>query len=102
MNHQPIPITLFGKPGCQGCRLTARQFDQQGTPYTYRDVTTDPAALEQVQILGYQALPVVAAGDMHWTGYSPDRINALARAHTYAPDLTDCEQAAIDYLKEPA
>lgn len=98
----PVPITVYGKPGCQGCRLTARQLDKQGTPYTYRDVTTDPDAADQVTLLGYRALPVVVAGDMHWTGYSHDRLATLARIHAYAPDLTDSEQAAIDYLKEPA
>ena len=97
---KPAPVTLFGKPNCQGCKLTQRKLDQLGLPYTYRDVTEDAEALAVVQALGYQSMPVVTAGDMHWTGYSPDRLNSLARAHTYAPDLATAEQAATDYLQE--
>ncbi|NKT16146.1 glutaredoxin family protein [Rhodococcus hoagii] len=100
--NQPVAVTVYGKPGCQGCRLTVRHLDKQGTPHTYRDVTTDPDAAAAVAALGYQALPVVTAGDMHWTGYSPDRLNTLGRVHTYAPDLTDLDQLAADYLEEMA
>lgn len=98
----PVPVTLFGKPNCQGCKLTQRKFDQLGLPYTYRDITEDAEALAIVQALGYQSVPVVTAGDMHWSGFSPDRITSLARAHTYAPDLACSAQAAIDYLKDNA
>ncbi|MBM4653830.1 glutaredoxin family protein [Rhodococcus hoagii] len=100
--NQPVPITVFGKPGCQGCKMTVRHLDKQGTPHQYRDVTTDPAAHEIVQALGYKALPVVTAGDMHWSGYSPDRLNTLGRVHAFAPDLTSRDELAASYLGETA
>lgn len=100
--NQPVPITVFGKPGCQGCKMTVRHLDKQGTPHQYRDVTKDPAAHEVVQALGYKALPVVTAGDMHWSGYSPDRLNTLGRVHAFAPDLTSRDELAAHYLRETA
>lgn len=74
-------ITLYSKKNCQGCRLTRMKLDKLGVEYTYRDVTEDETAFAEVQALGYQALPVVVAGDQHWSGYSPDRLNALTGAN---------------------
>ena len=33
-----------------------------------------------VRELGYLQAPVVVAGDTHWAGFSPDKINNLAAA----------------------
>ncbi|MFD4294163.1 glutaredoxin family protein [Rhodococcus sp. NPDC058532] len=98
----PIPIVVYGQPGCQGCKMTVRHLDKQGTPHQYRDVTLDADARAVVERLGYRALPVVTAGDMHWHGYSPDRLNRLANLDAFAPDLTDLDQLAEQYLKEIA
>lgn len=71
-------VTLFTKPGCFGCKGTARELDKHGIPYETRDVTQDPEAFNMVQQLGYQSLPVVhAGGDNHWSGHRPDRIQSL-------------------------
>ena len=71
-------VTLFSKPGCQGCKATARELDKHGIPYAYRDVTQDPEAMAAVQSLGYNSVPVVHAGDdNHWYGHRPDRVKAL-------------------------
>lgn len=43
-------------------------------------MSQDADAFEYVQSLGYQAAPVVVAGDEHWSGFQPDRIAALAVA----------------------
>ena len=52
-------IVLYGKPGCQQCRLTALSLDKAGLNYTSVDLTTNDAALEYVQDLGYAQAPVV-------------------------------------------
>ena len=93
-----IQITLYSKPNCQQCKMTARHLDKQGTEYVYRDVTEDEAAFDEVRILGYQALPVVVAGDMHWFGYRPDRIKALQSIT--ASDVAEHESDAENYLEE--
>lgn len=71
-------VTLYTKPGCPGCKGTARELDKHGIPFQSRDVTQDPEAMAHVQSLGYQGLPVVFADENnHWTGHRPDSIRAL-------------------------
>jgi glutaredoxin-like protein NrdH len=43
-------------------------------------MSQDETALELVKALGYQAAPVVIAGDDHWSGFRPDMIAKLAAA----------------------
>ena len=40
----------------------------------------DSEARDYVMALGYLQAPVVVAGNEHWSGFRPDRINALAGA----------------------
>jgi len=41
------------------------------------DLTQDEQALGQVRAMGYQQVPVIVAGDDHWSGFRPDKISAL-------------------------
>ena len=54
-------VTVYTKPQCVQCNMTYR-------------------ALEMVESLGYMQAPVVIAGEEHWSGFQPDKINALALA----------------------
>jgi glutaredoxin-like protein NrdH len=100
----PVPITLFAKTsGCQQCVATKKHLDRQGTPYAVRYVDEDPAAADWVKLLGYQAVPVVVAGDMHWSGYRPDKLNELQKLHTVAGDIAELDAAAeVALTKESA
>lgn len=80
-----IVITVYSKPGCVQCTATYRALHKQGLPYETRDVTGDDAAYKRVQDLGYQQVPVVEAGDKHWSGFRPDKIKALSAA-SHQPD----------------
>jgi len=44
------------------------------------DISQDDAARDYVMALGYLQAPVVVAGDDHWSGFRPGRIEALAEA----------------------
>lgn len=97
----PIQITLYAKTrGCQQCKATARHLDRQGTPYAVRYVDQDPAAADEVRLLGYQAVPVVVAGDMHWSGYRPEKLDALGRLWAVAADVAELDDAAESFLAE--
>ena len=97
----PVPVTLFAKTvGGQQCAATKKHLDRQGTPYALRYVDEDPAAADAVKLLGYQAVPVVVAGDMHWSGFRPDKLNALGRLHTIAADIAQLDAADEAYLTE--
>jgi len=73
-------ILVFTKPQCYGCTFTKRKLDELGLDYEAIDVTENEEAMARVTELGYMQLPVVVAGDQHWSGYSPDRLEALAGA----------------------
>ncbi|WP_072814300.1 glutaredoxin-like protein NrdH [Rhodococcus zopfii] len=96
-------ITIYSKPDCQQCTATARALDKGDVPYAYIDVTQRPDALTFIQELGYKAVPVVVAGDMHWGGFRPDRVKALIRAYhdseaREASGENDTEPAAVTAL----
>lgn len=98
--NSPVEITVFSKPGCAQCTMTAKHLDRLGLPYRYRDVTQDDEAYEIVQFLGYQSLPVVTAGDMHWTGYRNTKLKRLAEIHGVAGDISWLDDAAAEYLED--
>ncbi|WP_458317875.1 glutaredoxin family protein [Mycolicibacterium brisbanense] len=43
-----ISATVFSKPGCAPCFWVKKALDQHAVPYIDRDVTADPAALDQL------------------------------------------------------
>lgn len=73
-----MAIQIYSKPACVQCTATYRALDKQGLAYTVIDITAESGAQQEVEALGYRQLPVVVAGDDHWSGFRPDRIQALA------------------------
>lgn len=72
-----MEITVYTRPDCQQCDATFRALATHGLDYTTVDITEDPGARELVTGLGYLQAPVVVAGDQHWSGFRPDRVEAL-------------------------
>ncbi|MGC6389904.1 glutaredoxin-like protein NrdH [Ewingella sp. S1.OA.A_B6] len=72
-----MSITIYSKPDCVQCNATYRALDKHGIAYEVIDLTEDAAALGQVRAMGYQQVPVIVAGDDHWSGFRPDKISAL-------------------------
>lgn len=73
-----MKITVYSKPSCQQCIFTCRTLDHSGIPYRVVDLTTNAAALEYVQDLGYSQAPVVVVNDHHhWSGFNPTEIERL-------------------------
>lgn len=73
-----MSITVYTKPSCVQCNATYRALDSAGIEYEIHDLSEDPAALEQIKALGYMQAPVVIAGEDHWSGFRPDKIEELA------------------------
>jgi|TARA_R110001583_G_scaffold140852_3_gene292983 glutaredoxin-like protein NrdH len=73
-----MEIQIYSKPACVQCTATYRALDKQGLDYTVIDITAESGAQEEVEALGYRQLPVVVVGEDHWSGFRPDRIQALA------------------------
>ncbi|MEV0357141.1 glutaredoxin family protein [Nocardia sp. NPDC050697] len=97
-----VPITVFGKPFCQGCMLTTKRLERHGLPFEYRDITTDPEAFAKVTALGYREAPVVVVGDMHWGGFRLAKLDRLGEIHAGCPDVVVLDAAARAYLEGAA
>lgn len=95
--NSPVEITVYSKPGCPQCTTTARHLDRLGLSYRYVDVTEDDDARAAVEALGYRALPVVTAGDMHWSGYRNTKLKRLAEIHGVATDISWLDEVAEEY-----
>lgn len=74
-------ITVYSKPRCQQCKFTCLALDHAGIPYRVVDLTTNAAALEYVQDLGYSQAPIAVVNDHHhWSGFNPTEIDRLRLA----------------------
>lgn len=72
-------ITVYSKPSCVQCTATYKALDKHGLDYEVVDITTDPDARDYVMALGHLQAPVVVAGDEHWSGFRPGRIDQLMK-----------------------
>lgn len=70
-------VTVYSKPSCVQCDATKRHLNKIDVAYDVVDVSVDEEAFNYVVGLGYSAVPVVVVGDDHWSGYQPDKLNAL-------------------------
>lgn len=75
-----MTIIVYSKPACVQCTATTRALDQKGVSYNIIDLSRDQDAFDTVRNMGYMQVPVVVAGDEHWAGFRPDKIQALAMA----------------------
>ncbi|AWK41169.1 MULTISPECIES: glutaredoxin-like protein NrdH [Photorhabdus] len=72
-----MSITIYSKPDCVQCSATYQVLSRRNIPYQIIDLTENPQALATIRAMGYQQIPVVVAGTQHWSGFRPDKINAL-------------------------
>ena len=73
-----MTVTVYTKPACVQCNATYKALDKQGIDYHVVDITEEPDARDYVMALGYLQAPVVVTESGHWSGFRPDRLNALA------------------------
>lgn len=73
-----MTITVYSKPGCQQYKFTCLALDNAGIRYCVVDLTTNAAALEYVQDLGYSQAPIVVVNEHHyWSGFNSTEIERL-------------------------
>lgn len=73
-----MSVTVYTLPSCVQCESTKKVLDKNNIEYSVVDLSMDEAAYQMVKGLGYQAAPVVIAGDSHWSGFRPDLLGSLA------------------------
>lgn len=75
-----MTITVYSAASCVQCSATYREMEKLGLSYTVINLDETPEAKDEVVRLGYRQLPVVTAGETHWSGFRPDRIRELSAA----------------------
>jgi glutaredoxin-like protein NrdH len=70
-------VTVYSKPSCVQCTATYRALDARGIHYDVIDVSIDENAAGMLRQLGMLQAPVVITGDDQWSGFRPDKIDAL-------------------------
>lgn len=73
-------VTVYSKKNCVQCVATYRRLDTNGVKYQVVDIMENPGAFAYVKSLGYLQAPVVIAGEDHWSGFDPNKLDALTAA----------------------
>lgn len=73
-------ITVYSLPNCVQCNATKRKLTALKLEHEVIDVSLpeNEEHLKRMKDLGYLQAPVVFAGDEHWGGYRPDKLEPLA------------------------
>ncbi len=72
-----MSVIVYSQPACVQCVATYKALEQKGIKFQIVDLTLDDEAMQRVKNLGYKQVPVVIAGDDHWSGFRPDKIGSL-------------------------
>lgn len=82
-NTNPLPVTLYSKPGCVMCTATKRWFDDNFKNYRIIDVTENQQAFAHLQEKGVMQMPAVeipfeyGVDEPFFTGFDPGRLAQL-------------------------
>lgn len=73
-------VTVYTLPACVQCDTTKRYLKRNLIEYEEVQLQETPEALEMIKGMGYTAAPVVVAGESHWSGFRPDKLDELKAA----------------------
>ena len=74
-----MKIDVYSAPDCNACLATKNWLTREGLQYNEIDVSKDDAANRFCADLGYTMLPVVVAGEDHWSGFRYEKLKSLGR-----------------------
>lgn len=78
----PSIVVYTSGPQCVDCNTIKRWLEQQGYPFTERDIRADPAALAELTALGYYGAPVTVIGGTAIDGLELKQIEAALQQAT--------------------
>lgn len=71
-------VTIYTTPTCGYCKMAKAFFKERGVEYTERDVTTDPAAMnEALEKSGQTGVPVIDIDGTISVGFDPAKLKEL-------------------------
>ncbi|WP_336804083.1 glutaredoxin-like protein NrdH [Erwinia aphidicola] len=72
-------IIIYTKDNCVQCNATKNAIDKKGIDYQLINLDHEPTHVDALKSLGYRQVPVVMAEQDHWSGFRPDKIQALSQ-----------------------
>jgi arsenate reductase-like glutaredoxin family protein len=69
-----IVATLYVQPNCAFCDQARQFLSENGIPWTERDVTKEPAAVEELRRIGTLATPVIVLGGKVIVGFNVEQL----------------------------
>lgn len=72
-----MSVIVYTQPSCSQCEQTKRFLNLKEVPYETVDITENQEAFNMIVELGYKSVPVVIAGDKHWSGFRLEQLNQL-------------------------
>ena len=71
--------TVFSRPDCNPCAKVKTWLNNKNVNYREVDVSKDVQGLNTLKDLGYTSVPVILAGNGHWSGINLDKMKELTR-----------------------
>lgn len=68
---------VYSKESCVQCTATYRKLDEYGIDYEVKMLESEPEKLQEFKNDGLLQAPVVEYGSERWSGFRPDKIEAL-------------------------
>lgn len=68
-------VVVYTKAQCPQCVATEKTLKKLGVEYETRSAVEN---VEELKALGFYQAPVIKAGEEVWSGFQPDKLNALA------------------------
>ena len=72
-----MTVTVYTLPDCIQCDMTKKLLDRSNVVYSTIDMSDNEEAKQLVEQLGFKQAPVVVYEKFSWSGFRPDKINAL-------------------------
>lgn len=79
MSETRAAVELFTQPHCAPCREVERFLTERAIPFTVRDVSDDPDALDTIAERGFMATPVTRIGERWIAGFRKKELEAALR-----------------------
>lgn len=70
-------VIVYTTPNCMQCEMTKKELTKRSIEFDTIDVSTDKEAHEFLTSKGVRSMPCVTYKDDLWTGFRPDKLNAI-------------------------
>lgn len=83
---EQVDAVIYTQPHCGPCRMVEQFFEENAVAFITRDVTKDPAALNELVERGFMATPVTRIGTQWIAGFNRAELSqAITNSEGEAP-----------------